>query len=114
MQRFYKFFVVLLLLIAGKAGAQQVCLLPVQPHKIVSINGKQVAVSLLAQRFYSAMPVSFNNEPVYTYRPIAPDFYTKHLAFFCRTELQLEKKINIPVRFRLGSLEYANKLEGKK
>ena len=44
---------------------------------------------------------------------VPPDFYTRSFGFFCRKELQLEKCTGIPFRFRLGSLQQCNVLEGK-
>jgi hypothetical protein len=40
-------------------------------------------------------------------------YYTNTLGFFCKRELDVQKAIRLPVFFRLGSLEYCNKLEGK-
>ncbi len=44
---------------------------------------------------------------------IEPDLFTRHSGFFCRKEWGLEKFINIAFRFRLGSLDYCNYMEGK-
>jgi hypothetical protein len=41
------------------------------------------------------------------------DFYAQQLGFFCKKEWKLEQSIHFPIRFRLGSLEYCNYLEGK-
>jgi hypothetical protein len=42
------------------------------------------------------------------------DFYYQHLGFVCRMEWSFEKNSHLPIKFRLGSLEYVNFLEGKK
>ena len=44
---------------------------------------------------------------------ISNDYYTCNFGFFCKKELQFEKATKIPLRFRLGSLQYNDWLEQK-
>ena len=43
-----------------------------------------------------------------------PQAWSYHdLAFFCRLEVKLEKATNLPIKFRLGEVQYAENREGK-
>lgn len=46
-------------------------------------------------------------------KAIPQNYYTQHLGFFCKKEMKLEQVTHIPIRIRLGSVEYCDKLEGK-
>jgi hypothetical protein len=83
-------FVFLLLVVAFKANAQLL-----QPSVIQS----QQKID------------SLRNLPI---QIIPANYYSKNLAFFCKKELQLEKITKVPFRFRLGSVDYVDHLEGKK
>lgn len=45
--------------------------------------------------------------------PFLPRWSAETLPFFCRIEHQWGKKVRIPIKFRLGSVEYVDWLEGK-
>jgi hypothetical protein len=47
-------------------------------------------------------------------RLLPSDYYYCNLGFFCKKEIQFEKATKIPLRLRLGSVDYCDMLEGKK
>jgi hypothetical protein len=46
-------------------------------------------------------------------RTLPSNFYASNLGFFCSKEIQIEKVTKIPFRFRLGSVQYTDNMEGK-
>ena len=44
---------------------------------------------------------------------LSPDFYTQTIGYFCMKEIQMERAVKVPVRFRLGSVAYTDKMENK-
>ena len=128
-QRHYYFLVVFLLMFNGKNLGQ------VNPHifqgkttnrgKIIQqtikkINAAQNKFSYAltgTYRFEGLNDFSVNRLP----SCFGPDIsfivssvtYIRDLGFFCKKELQLDNITPIPLRIRLGSLEYVNYLERK-
>jgi hypothetical protein len=45
--------------------------------------------------------------------PVSVDFANRQMGFMCKQEWKMEKKTGIPLKIRLGSLEYVNRMEGK-
>jgi len=54
------------------------------------------------------------NSPIKTSNHTSPVVYSyHHLGIMCKLDVQLEKSMKLPVKFRLGTQEYVDRLEGK-
>ena len=56
--------------------------------------------------------IKFNKYQLSPDLKLAPNLYTTQTGFFCNQERALEKKTKMAIKFRLGSLEQTQKLEG--
>src|SRR5262245_35199407 len=63
--------------------------------------------------FYPRNIIAFNL-PKGRFLPVPGNFYSKNIGFFCRQEIRLDNAIKIPFRFRLGSVNDCDWLEGKR
>jgi hypothetical protein len=65
------------------------------------------------QKLIQFYPASNSTLRLVKYPVIAPNLYAKQLPFFCNKELQIQKTTGIALKFRLSTVEYCDKLEGK-
>jgi hypothetical protein len=56
---------------------------------------------------------SFQKQSIHSKPLLSPQFYSSQLGFFCKQEIKFDKITKIPFRFRLGSVEQCDRLEGK-
>jgi hypothetical protein len=68
------------------------------------------SINSVAFCFNNSAQSQFNRNPLII---LPANQYSKSLGFFCKKELELEKAIKLPVRFRLGSVAYTDKMENK-
>lgn len=115
MQRFYKFIVVCLLLGANSLTTSAQTSGPAPLLKRTLINGKILTYPWLkkAAPISRVASISEPQETPKTLQPLRPDQYVRSFGFFCQVEYKLEKTTRLPLRFRIGQLDYINRLEGK-
>jgi hypothetical protein len=106
---------------------------PLQAQKLLLARSNDASeTSTGANYFFSGLP-KFSITPTHQLRDISTptfftynrtgydgerylsaDYYEKNIGVICKMEWSFEKYTHVPLRFRLGSLEYVNHLEGKK
>ncbi|WP_324230400.1 hypothetical protein [Lacibacter sp.] len=95
---------IILLLISLAAKGQQADSVKVKKEKA------QIIHSSLFNKYNLLQPLSTNHSKKISTNLGSP---FAHWGFMCIGEYKLEQKTGIPLRVRLGSLDYVNKLEGK-
>jgi hypothetical protein len=94
-------------------------------------NGQQPAFQNFHKSFASWLPATKSSENKFLYNRLTPtqvpqteflhvssqiiaaDTYTRNFGFFCKEELQLQKRSGVNFSLRLGTLDQCNLLEGK-
>ena len=62
---------------------------------------------------FHAIKMSKDNIKIVPIQLLPQDYYAINLGFFCKTEIQVQKTLKIPLKFRLGSVSYCDAMEGK-
>jgi len=120
-QRAYQFLVVFVLILPVTIFSQQQMPLFAQktPHKLntwAALNARENQQNNCSTTLFmtNEAPRPFTINPfLFRVEGVSADFTIQKLPFFCKKEFLFEKNTSIPLRMRLGSLDYVNKLEGK-
>ena len=72
--------------------------------------------SIKFNKYYSSQIKNtdgFNKSALYV-NLLPVDYYSTQLGFFCKQEIKMEKITKVPFKFRLGSVQQCDWLEGKR
>ena len=125
-QRLCYFLVVFLLIQNGEIFGQKNPGNPIYFQPVLGFNdlpvttgfknhsiGNKILKNFFSNRFFDGNQGNPGGFSLMSNSPVAPSYYSNCLGFFCKKELQLEKITAVPLRVRLGSLDYVNYLEQK-
>jgi hypothetical protein len=76
-----------------------------------------ISAAVSAQRrndtAFHAIKMSKDSIKTVPIRLLPQDYYSTNLGFFCKKEILVQKAVKFPIKFRLGSVQYCDVIEGK-
>ena len=81
----------------------------VPPVSLLKNTGKKLLQTINTSQTEQIRAISPPGSPFM----VPADQFTRQFGFFCKEELQLQKRTGVNFSLRLGTLEYCNYLEGK-
>ena len=115
-QRISGFLVVFLLMFPGKVFAQE-NLSGKGPLFLPQLSSYQLSPKPFVPKFSHQKSTRSEVRTMISSQTLLnlpqASYYIAHLGFFCKKEIQIEKVLAVPLRFRLGSLDYVNWMERK-
>ena len=107
-----KYFLVVLLLILTKENFGQINIEDYKKSNLKS-NTYSRFLSYIKSDLRHDRLINIASHPSITLNPILKTYYTSTLSFICKREYIFEKRLSVPLRLRVGSLDYTNYLEQK-
>jgi len=115
MQRKISFIVAFLIVVFSGTVKSQIQTIKFDPTSNPNIFSKKISTFNWQKSFelIKILPYVKNSLPDFSIALRKENFNSQALPFFCQKEWQFEKSTHIPLKFRLGSIDYTNMLEGK-
>ena len=102
--------------VIGRTNYEQkawVCKFSPQYVKASTFNFYSLNYTAPQKSSLPVMGISYPESAAVSKFRLPQKFYTQSLGLFCRGEYKFEKITFVPLRFRLGSLDYTNYMEQK-
>ena len=83
---------------------------------VISASAQQKQVKYTPSKGFTYSFLNTTYSKIYNNLPVSGlpgNFYSCNLGFFCKEELKVEKAVKIPLKLRLGSVQYVDWMEGK-